>query len=65
MTDDKPTAKVIGKDGNVFNIMGICINALKQAGKEAKSREMTNRIQLEARDYAEALCIMAEYVDME
>lgn len=60
----KPTAKVIGEDGNVFNILGICARALKKDGQQDKATEMQARV-FEADSYDEALAIMAEYVEME
>ena len=29
----KPKVKLIGEDGNVFNLMGLCVKALRKAGK--------------------------------
>ena len=34
----KPKAKIIGADGNVFNLMGICSRALKDNGYEEESK---------------------------
>ena len=65
VTFEKPTAKVIGENGNVFNIMGICARALKRAGYPEKAKEMFDRIQSEAKSYHESLGIMSEYVNME
>jgi hypothetical protein len=62
---ERPTAKVIGENDNVLNIMGICARALKRAGYPEKAKEMTDRVKSDARDYYDALGIMSEYVDME
>lgn len=59
----KPVAKLIGADGNIFNLMGIASNALKQAGYEEKSLEMCNRI-MQSNSYDEALMLLDEYVDI-
>jgi len=59
----KPKAKVIGKDGNVFNTLGICTSALKKAGQSDKSKELTNRV-FSAGSYEEALSIMMEYCEL-
>lgn len=61
----KPTAQLSGQDGNVFNLMGICSHALKQAGQADKSSEMIEKINNEAKSYDEALSIMAEYCDIQ
>ena len=54
-------AKMIGEDGNVFHLMGICSNALKKAGYPEKSKEMFDRV-TSCGSYGEALAIMNEYV---
>lgn len=58
----RPDAKMIGEDGNVFNLMGICSNALKKAGYPEKSKEMFDRV-TSSGSYDEALAIMSEYVN--
>ena len=58
----RPDAKMIGEDGNVFNLMGICTKALNKAGYPEKAKEMNNRI-MESESYNEALAIMSEYVN--
>ncbi len=59
---DKPVAPIIGADGNVFNLIGICSRALKDAGYSDKAKEMTNRI-TNSHSYDEALAIMQEYIE--
>lgn len=60
----KPVAKVIGEDGNVFNLIGICMKALKRAGQPEKAKEMQEKI-FAAGSYEEALNIMGEYCDLQ
>ena len=60
--DRKPTAKVIGENGNVFVTLGISSAALKKAGLRDKAEEMAARV-FKAGSYEEALGIMQEYVD--
>lgn len=57
----KPEAKMIGADGNVFNLIGIARKSLKSM--PAAYNEMWERIQ-KCSSYDEALCIMMEYVDI-
>ena len=64
MQNLKPVAKVIGKDGNVFNLIGICMKALKRAGQPEKAKEMQEKI-FAAGSYEEALNIMGEYCDLQ
>lgn len=58
----RPNAKMIGEDGNVFNLMGICSRKLKKAGYPEKAEEMLNRV-TSCGSYDEALSIMSEYVN--
>jgi N-formylglutamate amidohydrolase len=61
----KPKCRLIGEDGNIFNLMGIATRTLKKAGQSEKAKEMTRRITTEAKSYDEALAILMEYVDVE
>lgn len=63
MSNEKPIAKVVGEDGNVFNLIGICSRALKKAGMKEAAEEMTSRI-FKSGSYDEALSIMGEYCDL-
>ena len=60
----KPKAKLLGADGNVFNLIGICSRALKGVGKFAESEQMSSRV-FRCGSYDEALQIMMEYCDVE
>ena len=59
----KPVAKVIGENGNVFNLLAICSTALKRAKQKQLAEEMTNKV-LNSKSYDEALCIMGEYCEL-
>jgi hypothetical protein len=60
----KPTARLIGEDGNVFNLIGIAARALKEARQRAEAKEMTARC-FAAHSYDEALSIITEYVEVQ
>ncbi len=60
----KPIAKVIGKDGNVFVILGICVKALSNAGQKENAKKLTEKV-FKADSYDDALIIMAEYCDLQ
>lgn len=62
MQKEKPEAKIIGADGNIFNIMSISSKALKDAGLEKESEEMLQRV-TSSHSYDEALRIIMEYVE--
>jgi len=58
----KPKVKLVGENGNVFNLMGICQKALRKEGLNDEAKEMVDRI-FHSGSYDEALSIMCEYVD--
>lgn len=60
----KPKCKLVGKDGNIFNLMGIASRTLKEAGFKEKADEMIQRI-TKSKSYDEALGIIMEYVEVE
>lgn len=59
----KPKVKLSGKYGNVFNLIGICSNALKKANQDANAKEMTAKV-FNANSYDEALHIMGQYCEL-
>lgn len=59
----KPKVKLVGQDGNVFNLIGICSRALKGAGQHEQAKEMSNKC-FNSGSYHEALAIMMEYCDV-
>lgn len=59
----KPTVKLVGEDGNIFNILGKCAKALKDAGQKEKATELTNKV-FASSSYEEALSICMEYVNI-
>lgn len=65
MSEDfkKPIVKLVGEDGNVFNLMSICAKALKKEHYNKEADEMINRITGTAKSYDESLQIMCEYVN--
>ena len=58
----KPKVTLVGQDGNVFNLLGICTKALKRAKQSEEAKELQNRV-FGCDSYEEALAIMLEYVD--
>lgn len=61
---EKPKCKLIGEDGNIFNLLGIASRALKEAGLESQADEMIARI-YKSQSYTDALGIIMEYVEVE
>jgi hypothetical protein len=60
---DKPKVKLVGEDGNVFNLIGIAQRALRENDQGKEAKELFDRIQQEAQDYNQALGIIQEYVE--
>ena len=58
----KPKVQLVGQDGNVFNLLGICTKALKRAGQYEEAQELQKRV-FASQSYDEALVLMMEYVD--
>ena len=59
----KVKVRLIGADGNVFNLLGICVTALKRAGEEAAAKELAEKVMV-TDSYDSALQIMMTYVDV-
>ena len=65
MTENKkPKCKLVGENGNVFNLMAIASRTLKRHRLADQAEEMVQRIQQEAKSYDEALVLIMEYVDV-
>lgn len=60
----KPVCRLVGENGNVFNLIGIAANTLVKAGLKDKADEMKNRA-LRAKSYDEVLVIIGQYVEVE
>ena len=60
---EKPDCKLIGEDGNVFNLMGLAARTLRRNGLAEQATEMTERV-TGGGSYDEALCIIGEYVNI-
>ena len=59
----KPVVQLVGENGNVFNLLGLCSRALKKAGRVEDAKAMQQRV-FQAGSYEEALGIMGEYVEI-
>jgi hypothetical protein len=60
----KPVAKLIGADGNIFNLGAIAMRTLKRAKMHKEADEMIKRI-TSSKSYSEALAVISEYVEVE
>lgn len=60
---DRPKCKLIGEDGNIFNLMAIANRTLRRNGYADQGEEMIARIEA-CGSYREALGIIQEYVEV-
>lgn len=60
---EKPNCALIGQDGNIFNLMGIASQTLKEHDLGDQAKEMSDRI-TSSGSYTEALGIIGEYVNI-
>ena len=60
---NKPRCKLIGEDGNIFNLLARASITLKQNGMMEEAKEMYNRV-CACGSYYEALVIIGDYVDI-
>lgn len=63
MEKEKPSVKLIGKDGNAFFILGTVKRALLKAGMKKESEEFLRKAT--SGDYDNRLRVVMEYVDVE
>ncbi|MCL2440491.1 MAG: hypothetical protein FWD14_01995 [Treponema sp.] len=61
----KPIVKLVGQNGNVYNLMAICSKALRDFGQPELAKEMYDKITTTAKSYDEALQIMMDYCEVE
>jgi hypothetical protein len=59
----KPTCKLIGEDGNVFNLIGLTSRTLKEAGQRAEAKEFMERA-FACHSYDAVLTLIGEYVEI-
>ena len=59
----KVKVRLMGQDGNVFNLLGICVRALKKAGQDAAAKELAEKV-MASDSYDSALQLMMTYVDV-
>lgn len=60
----KPTVKLVGENGNVFNLASIVSNELKKEGLKKEAEEFKQQL-FKCKSYDEALRLMMNYVEIE
>ena len=61
---DKPSCKLIGENGNIYNLMAIARRTLINVGQNENAQKMIDEITSSKR-YDEALMIINNYVKVE
>ena len=59
----KPDCPLIGEDGNIFRLMGIASETLRENGMREQAEEMRSRI-FQCQSYDSALSIIGDYVNI-
>lgn len=59
----KPDCPLIGTDGNIFNLIGIASQTLREHGMEEQAKEMFQRV-TQCQSYDSALSIIGDYVNI-
>jgi hypothetical protein len=62
-TPQKPRCKLIGENGNIYNLIGLAQKALLRAGVPEQAKKMRDKV-LSAESYDEALVAIGEYVEI-
>ena len=60
---NKPKCKLIGQNGNIFNLVAIASRCLKKNGMEGRAAEMAHKV-FNSKSYEEALAIINDYVEI-
>lgn len=60
---NKIKVKLIGENGNIFNLVGITVKALEKNGKREEAKEMSDKV-FNSKSYEEALSIISDYVEI-
>ncbi|MDR0390461.1 MAG: hypothetical protein LBH59_01025 [Planctomycetaceae bacterium] len=58
----KPKVQLIGKDSNIFNLLGIASKALRENQMQEQADDMISRVK-QSQSFDEALSIITEYVE--
>lgn len=60
---EKPDCPLIGQNGNIYNLMGIAGQTLRERGMEEQAKEMFQRI-TQCQSYDSALSVIGDYVNI-
>lgn len=60
---DKPICKLVGENGNAFNIIGLVSRAIKSSGQSKIAKEFKDKA-FACGSYDELLCLAMNYVEV-
>lgn len=60
---EKPDCRLIGENGNIFNLMGIAARTLRKNDMSEQATEMIHKV-TNSGSYAEALMVIGQYVNI-
>lgn len=60
-TIPRVVCKLIGEDGNIFNLLGVAMRELRKHKMDKQAQEMKERVTM-SHSYSEALNIISKYV---
>ena len=63
MENNKPKCKLIGENGNIFNLLGIAARTLQTKGYSDRAEEMSTKV-FASKSYYEALAVIGDYVEI-
>lgn len=63
-TNEKPKCKLIGENGNIYNLMAIASRTLREHNMSEQADKLYERVTKTAESYEQALGIIMEYVDV-
>lgn len=62
--ENRPLCRLIGENGNIFNLMAIARRTLRDNGYASEGDEMCERIMNTCDSYRMALSVIQEYVEV-
>jgi hypothetical protein len=60
----RPTVRLVGQDGNVFNIIGLTLRAIRKHSGDAAAKEFSTKA-FALHDYNEVMRLIMETCDVE
>ena len=62
--ETKPVVKIIGENGNIFNLVGIATMELKRNHQYDNAKKLKKEV-LQSKNYSEALQTIMKYCELE